>query len=66
MANSDYLDIVSAPSGGKGLGKKKAIQKRQQLVEISDESDEEEAKEQPVDAEEQERGQQEQSASPEE
>lgn len=59
MTNSDYLDIVSAPSGGKGLGKKKSTQKRHELVEISDESDEEGEKEQPLNSEEQEKGQEE-------
>ncbi|PVH92449.1 hypothetical protein DM02DRAFT_276554 [Periconia macrospinosa] len=42
MSNSEYLNTVSAPSGGKGI-KKKLPHKRQELVEISDESDEEDA-----------------------
>ncbi|CAI6332501.1 unnamed protein product [Periconia digitata] len=44
MSNGEYLDTLSAPSGGKGL-KKKMPQKRQELIEISDESDEEENEE---------------------
>ena len=40
LNNDQFLDTISAPSSNRG-GKKKSATKRGELVEISDESDEE-------------------------
>jgi DNA-directed RNA polymerase-3 subunit RPC5 len=41
MSNREYLDAISAPSSGKGK-RKTAAKPADELIEISDESDEEE------------------------
>lgn len=38
MSDDQYLDAISAPSSGKGL-KKKSSHKRQDTIDISDDSD---------------------------
>lgn len=49
LNNHQFLDAISAPSSGKG-GKKKATSRRgaDDLIEISDDSEEEDSSEQPV------------------
>ncbi|KAF2248854.1 hypothetical protein BU26DRAFT_530916 [Trematosphaeria pertusa] len=47
MNNSQYLDAISAPSSGKGMKKKSAHKRHEDLVEISDESDAPEEEEEP-------------------
>jgi DNA-directed RNA polymerase-3 subunit RPC5 len=49
LSNDQFLDTISAPSSGKG-GKKKLTNKKHgdELIEISDESDEEDVSGMPV------------------
>jgi|TARA_R110002003_G_scaffold96_14_gene7522 DNA-directed RNA polymerase-3 subunit RPC5 len=42
LNNSQFLDAISAPSSGKGGKKKAAKRTAEDLIEISDDSDEEE------------------------
>jgi hypothetical protein len=42
MTNAQYLDVISAPSSGKGLKKKPNHKRTEDPIQISDESDDEE------------------------